>query len=198
MTRPVHRSEILDYQTYEDVRDAFRSQIMAVKDVRRVHVGDYLTLLFENHDTVRYQIQEMIRAERIVRESDIAHEIQTYNELLGKGGELGCTLLIEIEDPALRDEKLAQWWVLPDRLYLKLHDGERVPADFDERQRGDGRLSSVQYLTFDTQGREPIAAGIDLPGLECETQLSEEQRRALAEDLTSTPHIEARADGSCG
>ena len=181
----VGRSEIVDYATYEDGRETFRAEVIKTKAPRRVHVGDYFTLLFENHMTVRYQIQEMIRAERIVRESDIHHEIETYNELLGKEGELGCTLLIEIEDPAVRNQKLRQWWSLPEKLYLLLEDGTRIRPTFDERQRGDGLLSSVQYLKFDTMGHVPVAAGVDLPDLQTETRLSGEQREALRADLAT-------------
>ena len=92
----VLRGEILDFVTYEERRAELRTAAMAEKAVRRVHVGQNLTFLFENTTTVRYQILEMVRAERMVRESDIAHEIETYNELLGGPGELGCTLLVEI------------------------------------------------------------------------------------------------------
>lgn len=181
--KPVERNEVVDYVTYEDMRAEFRTEVMKVKATRRVHIGDYLTLLFENHVTVLYQIQEMIRAERIVRESDIRREIDTYNELLGKGGELGCTMLIEIEDPALRDQKLKQWWDLPNYVYMLLEDGTRIRAAFDERQRGGGRLSSVQYMKFDTRGQVPIAAGVDLPGLQVETSLTDGQREALRADI---------------
>ena len=182
--KPVERQEIVDYVTYEDQREEFRDRVMAAKALRRVHIGEHLTLLFENPMTVRYQIQEMIRAERIVRESDILHEIQTYNEVLGGDGELGCTLLIEIEDPAVRAKKLQQWWELPEKIYVQLEDGTRIHAKFDERQRGEGRLSSVQYLKFDTGARVPVAAGVDLPEVQVETPLSEEQKRALHTDLT--------------
>src|SRR5438067_322632 len=126
--KQVQRSEIVDYATYEDQRSQFRAQVLNAKAARRVHIGDHLTLLFENDMTVRYQIQEMMRAERIVRESDILHEINTYNALLGKAGELGCTLLIEIEDAKSRDQKLQDWWHLPERLYASLADGTRIPA----------------------------------------------------------------------
>src|SRR5204862_7222851 len=105
----VERPEIVDYVTYEDLRARFRAEVMKAKELRRIHIGEYLTLLFENHLTVRYQIQEMVRAERIVRESDIVNEIDTYNELLGDAGEIGSTLLIEIEDPAMRDRQLREW-----------------------------------------------------------------------------------------
>jgi uncharacterized protein DUF3501 len=183
--KPVERAEIIDYATYEEQRDALRAQVMAAKAVRRAHIGDYLTLLFENHLTMQYQIQEMVRTERMVKEADIKHEIDTYNELLGDQGELGCTLLIEIEDPVVRKERLAQWWSLPEKIYLLLEDGTRVSATFDERQRGEDRVSSVQYLKFDTSGRVPVAAGVDLPDLQAERKLSDEQRQALAEDLRS-------------
>src|SRR5215510_4726683 len=119
---PVERSEIVDYATYEDLRAGFRREVLQAKALRRIHVGEYLTLLFENHTSIRYQIQEMMRAERIVRESDIRHEIDTYNELLGSEGELGCTLLIEISDPVLRDQMLRGWWDLPERVYLLLEN----------------------------------------------------------------------------
>ena len=134
--KPVERREIVDYVTYEEGRDAFRDQVMAAKARRRVHLGEYLTLLIENHLTVQYQIQEMIRAERIVKEADIQREIDTYNELLGGEGGIGCSLLIEIADPAVRDVKLAEWLRLPERFYMQLEDGTRVWAQFDERQRG--------------------------------------------------------------
>ena len=183
--KPVDRKEILDYVTYEEEREPFRDRVMAEKALRRIHLGGHLTLLFENHLTVRYQIQEMIRAERIVKEADIQHEIDTYNDLLGGDGELGCTLLIEIEEPAVRDVKLVEWWALPEKMYLLLEDGTRVGATFDERQRGDGRLSSVQYLKFNTRGRVPIAGGVDMPQLQVETPLTEAQRGALAVDVSS-------------
>ena len=179
----IRRAEIVDYVTYEDVRARFRSEVMKAKGLRRIHISEYLTLLFENHLTVRYQIQEMIRAERIVRESDIVHEIDTYNELLGGEGELGCTLLIEIEDPALRDRKLREWWSLPEKTYVVLENGTRIPATFDERQRGDGRLSSVQYLKFKTGGAVPVALGVDLDDLRNENSLTHDQREALRADV---------------
>jgi hypothetical protein len=181
----VTRDEIVDYVTYDDERDAFRADVLEAKRVRRVHVGTHLTFLFENPLTVRYQVQEMIRTERIVRERDILHELDTYNEILGAAGELGCTLLIEIESAAERDVKLRAWRDLPRHLYLRLDDGTSVRPRFDERQRDDERLSSVQYLRFAVGGRTPVAAGVDLPELTAETPLTEEQRAALTADLAS-------------
>ncbi len=179
----VERKDIVDYVTYEETRNQFREGVLKAKAARRVHIGEYLTLLFENATTVRYQIQEMMRAERLVREADILHEINTYNELLGNQGELGCTLLIEIEDPVRRDQKLREWLDLPEKLYVLIEDGTRVQATFDERQRGDSRVSSVQYVKFNTQGRIPVAIGVELDGSREETGLTTETRQALRSDL---------------
>jgi hypothetical protein len=184
--RTVERSEISDYQTYEESRAAFRDQVMAEKAERRVHVGENLTFLFENRTTIRYQVQEMMRAEQIVKEADIRHELETYNELLGGPGELGCTLLIEIDDPAERAVKLAAWLELPKHLYVKLQDGSKAHARFDPRQVGETRLSSVQYLKFDVKGQAPVAIGSDLAALSTEALLSEPQRAALARDLAES------------
>lgn len=183
--KPVTREEIVDYVTYGEQRAAMRQRVMAEKDKRRVHVGGALTFLFENRDTVRYQVQEMMRAEQIVKEADIQHELDTYNELLGADGELGCTLLIEIDDPDERAKNLRAWLELPKHLYAVRDDGTRAPALYDARQMGEDRLSSVQYLKFQVGPKPPKALGSDLEALTVEVELSEAQRQALAEDLSS-------------
>ena len=185
--RQVERNEIVDYMTYEDRRDEVRETIFQIKAHRRFHVGPHLTFLFENRDTIRYQVQEMVRAERMVREADIVHELKTYNELLGKEGQLGCTLLIEIRDAEGRQEKLSRWLKLNGSLYLKLEDGEKVRASWDPRQVGDDRLSSVQYLIFDTKGRVPVAVGCDFDEADVfgEYIFTPRQTEAIAADLGS-------------
>jgi len=181
--KPVDRSEILDWMTYEERRAELRPAVLATKAARRIVVGEPFMFLFENRDTIRYQVQEMVRTERLVREADIQHELTTYNELLGGPDELGCTLLIGIDDERERAEKLRAWLDLPRHVYVVTEDGTRVRATFDPRQVGDERLSSVQYLKFGVGPRAPVAVGIDLPGLELETPLSTEQRAALQADL---------------
>ena len=183
--RPVQRDSLLDYVTYETERDKLRAAVMAIKAPRRIHVGGVLTFLFENTATIRYQVQEMMRAERIVREADIRHELETYNELLGAPGELGCTLLIEIDDAEERQQRLAEWIDLPAALYARLPNGTLVRAQVDTRQVGEARLSSVHYLKFPLRGQVPWAIGSDLQGLTAETELSAASRAALAEDLAS-------------
>ena len=181
----VERSEIVDYVTYEERRGAVRDSAMKAKAVRRVHVGPHLTFLFENHETILYQVQEMTRAERMVKEADIVHEIETYNELLGSPGEVGCSLLVELDDPAERAEKLTKWLALPKHLYVKRADGTKAYARYDDRQVGDTRVSSVQYLKFEVGKQAPVAVGCDHPDpeLKHETTLSADQRAALQADL---------------
>ena len=183
--KPVRREEILDLPAYERSRAEIRAAILEAKRPRRVHVAGVLTFLFENTATMRYQVQEMVRAERMTGEAEIRHELETYNELLGGPGELGCSLLIEIPDPAERDRRLREWLDLPAHLYVRVEDGEKVYARFDPRQVGTDRLSSVQYLKFDVGGRKPVAVGSVLPALEAETVLDPEQRAALAQDLAA-------------
>lgn len=185
MARKVQRGDILDWQTYTDQREQRRNNILPVKNARRVHLGDSLTFLFENTQTMLYQIQEMVRAEQIVKEANIQHEVDTYNGLLGSAGELGCSLLIEIEDAEERRRKLTEWLELPAHLYVRLQDGSRVAASYDVTQIGEDRLSAVQYLKFDTGGKLPVAVGCDLPGLMIEQELTEQQAAALREDLAS-------------
>jgi len=185
VTKQVAREEILDFVTYEEQRGPLREAVMRTKDERRVHVGPHLTFLFENHDTIRYQVLEMVRSERMVKDADIRHELVTYNELLGGQGELGATLLVELDDPVLRAEKLSEWLALPKHLYVKRADGRKAYARFDERQVGDTRVSSVQYLKFEVGQEAPLAIGCDHadPELCHETTLTAEQRRALQRDL---------------
>ena len=181
----VERTDILSNAEYERQRDAIRARTMATKAERRVHLGEHLTFLFENADTVRYQVQEMLRLEKRTDEESVRHELETYNELLGEDGELGCTLLIEIEDALQRDIVLRKWRALPAHLYLRLADGSQARARFDERQVGDDKLSSVQFLKFRCGRSAPAAIGVDLPAMELEVALTEAQRRALASDLES-------------
>jgi hypothetical protein len=181
--RKVTRQEVRKPAEYAAVREQFRRSVLEQKDKRRVHVGAYLTFLFENHDTVLYQIQEMIRAENITGEAEIRHEIDTYNELLAERGELGCTLLVEIDDPDKRPELLARWTGLPAAIYLETQSGARIPAIFDPRQVGEGRISSVQYLKFALGDSVPAKVGCSHPEIAAETALTPEQSAALCSDL---------------
>ena len=181
----VTRSEVLAVSDYLGIRDRFRQSVIEQKKDRRIHLGEHLTFLFETHDTILYQIQEMMRAEAIAGEPEIEHEIATYNELLGDRGELGATLLIEIDDREKRDELLRRWRGLPEALYIGTSDGGRVAAVFDPRQVGKDRISSVHYLKFPVGDRVVERLGTTHPELSLEVTLTPRQRAVLMADLTA-------------
>lgn len=183
--KKVKREDVVAREEYEKIRSVFRARVMAQKDVRRIHLGEHLTFLFENHDTVLYQVQEMMRAERMDGENEIQHEIETYNELLGDQGELGCTLLIEIDDPKKRDDLLARWLDLPTKIRLETEGGRQVAAVHDVRQVGERRASSVQYLKFKVGDGVPAKIVCDHPELKLSVSLTAQQSAALAQDLMS-------------
>ncbi len=179
----VQRSNLLDFVTYTEQRDAIRADAMAAKDLRRVHLGDHLTFLFENPTTIRYQILEMMRAEQIVKEADIQHELDTYNAVLGDEGELGCTLLIEITGEAERARLLRRWRDLPGHIFMTFLDGSREAAIFDDEQMNEEKLSSVQFLKFLVAHRTPAGLVVDLPDLQAQVDFTSATRAALRSDL---------------
>jgi len=181
----VKRSEIFDYQTYEENRLDTKSKIFEIKKHRRVHLGENLTFLFENHETIKYQIQEIMRVEKIVKESAILEELNTYNSFLGNSGELACVLLIEIEEESDRKPLLENWMGMEKCIYILDEVGNKIFAEHDPTQVGDRRLSAVQYLKFVIK-EPPIAIGCTFDELAGETELTKEQRNALAEDLSAT------------
>jgi len=180
----IERSDLVDYETYRDSRDESRKSALAAKRPRRVHLGDHLTLLFENEQTLIYQIQEIMLVEHIAREADIQREIEVYNRILGAADQLCCVLLIEIEEEARRKELLTAWLGLERHIYLRMPDGSKVYAAYDPDQVGEDRISAVQYLLFEVS-EAPVAVGTDFPALAAEVDLAEEQRAALAADLVA-------------
>ncbi|MCG8557915.1 MAG: DUF3501 family protein [Proteobacteria bacterium] len=147
--RKVERSELLPLGEYEVVRARFRNRVIALKRARRVQLGQHLSLVFENHDTVLLQIQEMLRAERITDNDAIAHELETYNELIPEPGALSATLFVEYEDRVERRRKARQLSDLEQHLFL-IFGAQRVRARF-RRQPGEepGRTPAVNYVTFE-------------------------------------------------
>ena len=186
--QPIDVSEIKHIADYEIVRPQWRPQMMALKDRRRIRAGDHLTFLFENRDTVRYQIQEMMRIERLQNPREIAHEVETYNELIPGPGQLSASLLIEYETPEERDVWLPALLGLEHHIWLET-GGERSQAAFDDRQISTDRLSSVQYIKFQLTPAQveafPRQARIvvDHPKYPAEAQLTPVQLQELAADL---------------
>jgi len=118
-------------------------------------------------------------------DADIRHELDTYNALLGEHGDLGCTLLIEIEDEHARPTLLRAWRDLPGQVFLVLADGRTVPARWDDTQMDEERLSSVQFLRFPLGGVQPVGILVTHPALAVEAALSPETRRTLVQDLAA-------------
>jgi len=187
--QPVAISEIKNLAEYELERELWRGEIITLKQRRRVGVGGHLTFLFENHDTVRYQIQEMIRVERIVKPAEIAREVATYNELIPQERELSASLLIEYEEPEERQVRLQQLLGLENHVWLVVGNLPPVQARFDTRQISTDRISSVQYVKFALSEEQAarFAAGakivIDHPEYRAQRALTAAELAELSQDL---------------
>lgn len=191
--KPVDRSEILSLGDYEDIRDRFRARVIAQKAHRRAHVGDDITVVFENHDTVLLQIQEMLRTERITREAGIAHEIETYNELVPGDDQLSMTLFVEIPEKARRDKMLTDLAGMEEKVALEI-DGERFAAKAGPREGADpSRTTAVQYYLIDLSAQaaaklrdrkvSSVSVVLDHPACRASTELGAETIAQLAGDL---------------
>lgn len=183
--RPVEREDLWTLERYEQERASVRTAVIAVKERHRLEVGEHIALLFENHKTVWYQVQEMLRTERIFEAEGIQHELDTYNELVPADRELTATLLIQFTDPALRDRRLPELVGIDDHVHLVASDGRRVTATFDHRQFNTERVSSVQFVRWDL-GDVAISdlqkLVIDHPKMQLTAVLSDTLMAALAED----------------
>jgi len=191
--QPVTLKEILPFEQYEILRPRLRPLFIAEKDRRRLHVGEHLTFLFENGQTVWYQIEEMLRAERISDEAAVRHEIDTYNELLPNPGELAATLLIEFADVQQRDVALRELLGLESHVWIRLGDW-REQGRFDLRQMTTDRISSVQFVRFRLGGidaaqfikladEHKVQIEADHPKLQASAYIEPSLARVLAEDL---------------
>jgi hypothetical protein len=185
--------EILSLGDYGRVRDRLRPLFIHEKERRRLHVGSHLTLLFENAQTAWYQIEEMIRAEKMTERDAIAHEIETYNDLLPGAGEIAATLLIEYAEAQERDAALVRLVGLERHLWLKAGT-QRIAARFDDRQMSEERISSVQFVKFKLEGvdaakflelagKGEMAVEADHPSLAARGAIGGLLAASLAEDL---------------
>ena len=185
--------EILPLADYERVRERLRPLFIHEKERRRLHVGSHLTFIFENVQTAWYQIEEMIRAEKMTERDAIQHEIDTYNELIPAAGELAATLLIEYAEPRERDAALARLIGLERHLWLKLGE-KKIAARFDDRQMSDERISAVQFVRFsldgvdaarllELAGKRDVAVEADHPSLAARGEIGGLLAASLAEDL---------------
>ncbi len=191
--RLLETSEILNLVEYERVREARRRELIAIKRPRRVSVGRHLTFVFENRETVWFQIQEMVRAERIVDEAKIAEEVEVYNSLLPRPGELAATMLIEITDAAQVKPVLDKLLGIDTRDYVRLTVGPHVIVGAFEGGHSDeerGKLSAVHFVRFALppearrifQAAE-VALVVEHPNERARTVLAEDTKQSLLKDL---------------
>lgn len=182
--------DILGFSAYEQVRQEYRQGIIDKKKRRRVSVGDRISLVFENRETVMFQIQEMLRAERITDLDKIREEIAVYNELIPASGELSATMFLEIEDQThLRDE-LLKFLGIDEAVSLKV-DGQSLPGRFEEGRSKEDKISAVQYVRFpftpETQRLFIAGARAELvvehANYRARAEIAPEVQKALAEDL---------------
>ena len=186
-------NDVLDIAQYEKQREEYRKQVIGLKKARRVQVGGLITLVFENRETIKFQIQEIMRAERIVSDDRIQEEIDTYNELLPRTNELSATLLVEIQDKERLREILDQFIGIDkgETTFLVVGD-DRIPAEYEGGHSNEVRVSAVHYLRFRlTQeqaerfrsGSAPVKVAIDHQNYHEETPLPDNVRASLAGDL---------------
>lgn len=169
----ITRSSLMTLEAYARARPEFRARVMAHKRNRTVHLGDHVTLIFEDELTVRYQIQEMLRAERVYEEAGIQDELDTYNPLVPDGSNWKVTMMIEYSDPGERQRMLARLIGIEDRVWVQVEGRARVYAIADEdlERENEEKTSSVHFLRFEleramTQALKrgaPLAIGIDHP-----------------------------------
>lgn len=192
--KPISAQQILPYEEWERVRSVLRPLFIREKDRRRLAIGEHLTLLFENVQSVWYQVEEMLRVERIVDDEATQHEVETYNELIPREDELSATLLIEYADAAERDRALRQLVGLERHLYLLAGD-RRIPATFAESQISSEQISSVQFIRFplprgigahflDLAQSGKLAIETDHPKLSARAPIDPSLATALLEDLS--------------
>ncbi|HUI25663.1 MAG TPA: DUF3501 family protein [Candidatus Kryptonia bacterium] len=183
--------EIVGLDRYEQQRDEFRRRIIDLKKRRRVAVGDEITFVFENRDTVLFQIQEMLRAEHVTDLDKVREEIDCYNELLPSAGELSSTMLIEITEQEQIRPRLVSLLGIDHAVRMEVGDLV-IPGEFEPGRSTADNLSAVQYVRFrfDSAARKRFVAGdgavrlvIDHPNYHAATVLDDAVRASLANDL---------------
>jgi hypothetical protein len=192
----IARESLMTLEAYAKVRKGFRDEVIAHKKMRTVHLGEHLTLLFEDELTIRYQIQEILRVEKAFEERAIEDELEAYNPLVPDGHNWKATLLIEYEDVEERRQALSTLKGVEDRVWVQAGAVPRVYAIADEdlERENDEKTSAVHFVRFelkrsmieDLRRGSPLAIGVDHPAYAFTLrEVAEPTRRALLADLSS-------------
>ncbi|MGE5027819.1 MAG: DUF3501 family protein [Betaproteobacteria bacterium] len=190
----ITRDSLMSLESYAKVRPTLRAEIIAHKKSRMVELGDHVTLIFEDEKTMRYQIQEMLRAERTFEEAGIQDELDAYNPLVPDGTNWKATMMIQYSDADERKVALAKLKGIEDRVWVQVADQPKVfaIADEDLERENEEKTSSVHFLRFEFDPASIAAAksgaairmGIDLSAYTVEPfTLPENIRAALVVDL---------------
>jgi hypothetical protein len=196
MTPPpkITRESLLTLEAYAKTREAFRARVLEHKRARTVHLGEHLTLVFEDELTLRYQIQEMLRIEKTFEDAGIQDELDSYNPLVPDGSNLKATMLIEYEDVDERKHALSRLKGLEDRVWVRVEGFPKVfaIADEDLERENDEKTSAVHFLRLELTP-DMIAAlkrgaalglGVDHPNYKAEIPaVGRATRDALVADL---------------
>jgi diadenosine tetraphosphate (Ap4A) HIT family hydrolase len=197
--RPLTREELVPLAAYPGVRDAFRSAVIAHKRARRMAVGPSVTLVFEDRETLRFQVQEMLLVERIDEPERVQYELDVYNELMPGADELSATLFVEITEPGRIRAELDRLIGIDERVELVLGAGadqRALQARFDAKQLDEDRISAVQYVRFALGGADAAALAdparyaavrISHPNYGHEAALPAEVRESLVAGLRADP-----------
>jgi hypothetical protein len=186
----IDRRDVLGPTLYAKVREDFRKHVIELKRARRVHVGDRVTLVFENRDTLRFQIEEILRAESIAGDEGIQAEIDVYNQLMPDDSSLSATLFLEI--PRDEDAKVAlpRFVGLDEHVTLEIGP-HRIRAAFEPGRQEAERISAVQYVRFPLSAEAkaalrtpgtPLAIDIDHPSYRHRADLDDAVQASLARD----------------
>lgn len=191
----ITRDSLMTLEGYAKVRPEMRTEVMAHKKNRMVALGDHVTLIFEDEKTMRYQIQEMLRAERTFEEAGIQDELDAYNPLVPDGTNWKATMMIQYSDPDERKDALAKLKGIEDRVWVQVADQPRVfaIADEDMQRENEEKTSAVHFLRFELDATSIAAAksgaairmGIDLDAYSVGSMtLPDNTRAALVVDLS--------------
>lgn len=190
--KPLTQNDILSIEDFKAQRPRLEREVIRVKDQRTLALGPFMTILFENSTTVKWQVQEMCRVETIRAPEAVQHELDTYNALLPGPSELSATLLVEIDDPVTRKRMLTDLSGLHQHVRLEVEGAAPAIARFDEEQFDGTRISTVQFVRvpLDAEQRQalfdlgrPASIVIDHPAYRVTTALPPSLRGALLEDL---------------
>ena len=193
--RKLTLDDIVDQRAYERERDDLRRKVIDRKKIRRIALGPIMTMVFENTFTMRWQVQEMARAERMLRDEQIAHEVETYNQLIPDADELSATLMIELTSELALREWLPRLVGIEDHVAVVLPDGTRVvgaaSAEDESRLTRDDITPAVHFLKFRFEPSEvemfasgPVHIVVDHPEYDHDVLLTLEQHAELLSDLT--------------